>query len=147
MLTKDQATRVLEAIHLVYPNYEAELSSREHSIEISPLVQSLYEKNKVDKSYLCYTSKETKRFLEDGMKLFEDQMEQERTGYGIIESVEKRNEEVVNKVVPKTFLEIQSQWKQSLAGGIKKEIELVKADDKGNTNLMIFGRTISKECH
>ena len=137
VLTKDQTMRVLEAIHLVYPIYEAKVCIEKHPVDISPLVQPLYEKNGIQNDYdIKCTSSDTEKFLEDAMKLFEDQLEQERVGYSVIQSVERKNEEILSdKSLPKTFSEIQSQWKERLASAIEKEIELVKTDNIGTEHV------------
>ncbi|CAB3979043.1 DNA-directed RNA polymerase, mitochondrial [Paramuricea clavata] len=130
ILTKEQTTRVLEAIRLVYPNYKVEICKDPQPTSISPLVQSLY---KEDKTNIKYSTNTPKSFVQDVMKSFEEQLEQERAAFGTIKSVErKRGEPRSSEGVCKSFPEIQSGWKDRLTGSIQREIELVMAGNKAN---------------
>ncbi|XP_028407601.1 DNA-directed RNA polymerase, mitochondrial-like [Dendronephthya gigantea] len=127
ILTREQAKRILEAIRMVYPNYEAEICMDTRSTYISPLVQSLHEENKKN---IEYNVPET--LVREVMENFEQQLEQERVGFGTIKSVEKKKDVMKSSEDNhKGFDEIQTKWKQRLTSAIEREIELVKA---GNTD-------------
>ena len=123
--------RVLEAIRLVYPDYEAEICEDNEPASISPLVQSLYAKNRTEHGYNTDTLD-----VQDVMKTFKKQLEQERVGFGTIKSVErKESEDKHGERNQKSFAEIQSSWKDLLTRAIEREIELVKAENKGGVNI------------
>ena len=134
ILTKEQTTRVLEAIRLVYPNYEAEVCEDVQANDISPLVSSLYTNNKTNLKFNA-----PKSLVQEVMKSFEEQLEQENVGFGTIRSVErKRDDAKGGGDGHKSFLEIQSGWKESLTSALQREIELVMAGNKGGVFLNLF---------
>ena len=66
------------------------------------------------------------------MKSFEEQLAQETVGFGTIKSVErKKGEAKSSEDSHRSFVEIQSGWKERLTRAIQREIELVIAGNKG----------------
>lgn len=130
ILTKEQTTRVLEAIRLVDPNYQVEIC-QDNTQRVSPLVESLYQ-DWCEMNITTYDANISNSFSRDVMNSFEEQLKQEGVGFKRIKSIERKSEEARSSGNhKKIFLEIQSKWKERLARAIEREIELVKANNKG----------------
>ena len=121
---------MLEAIRLVYPNYEAEICEENPPEYTSPLVQPLYTENETNIKNIADLPE---ALVRDAMKSFEEQLIQERVGFGTIASVERKREKVENNEdTHASFSEIQAGWKERLSRAIEREIELVMAGNKGD---------------
>ena len=127
---------MLEAIRLVHPNYEAEICEDIEDDDVSPLVKSLYT---TDKTNLDCKSNVSESMVREVKRSFEEQLEQEKVGFGTIRSVEKKKGEAKDgEDSHKNFSEIQSGWKKRLTAALEREIELVIAGNKGRVSTLVF---------
>ena len=126
---------MLEAIRLVHPDYEAEVCEDIEENDISPLVKALYTTNKTN---LDCKSNVSESIVREVKKSFEEQLEQEKVGFGTIRSVEKiKGEAKDGEDGHKSFSEIQSGWKKRLTTALEREIELVIAGNKGRVSTLV----------
>ena len=94
------------------------------------MVQPLYTENETNIKNIADVPD---AFVPDAIESFEEQLKQERVGFGTIASVERKREKVENNEDnDASFSEIQAGWKERLTRAIEREIELVIAGNKGD---------------
>lgn len=133
-LTQQQAKGTFYALHLVEPDFEAEIPPARTQLNYPPLVKNLYNNRKKEHCHLMgVAAKFTQNFSDEEIAaLFEKQMEREIAGVTKINSIEKEKLDKIDSKKSKTLLiDWRERWKNDLTESLAVELDEIRSKKRG----------------